>query len=145
MNMKKNVRRNFFIRFRFIQSQSTYKWNVSLYLGDQLFDFDLVACFRFLSCRCGPIKLISTNGRNIPEAITHFKSLAATTVKHRIQWLKTKFNYGIQWIHLPFTVTLCSPVPGCVNRSICTEISPTLSSGFCESNCRNWEKVINNC
>lgn len=57
----------------------TYKWNVSLYLGDQLFDFDLVACFRFLSCKCGPIKLISTNGRNMPEAMTHFKSLAATT------------------------------------------------------------------
>lgn len=34
---------------------------------------------------------------------------------------------------LPLTVTLCSPVPGCVNRSICTDISPTLSSGFCES------------
>lgn len=57
----------------------TYKWNDSLYLGDQLFDFDLVACLRFLSCKCGPIKLISTNGRNIPDWITHLRSLAATT------------------------------------------------------------------
>lgn len=59
----------------------TYKWKVSLYLGDQLFDFDLVACFRFFSCKCGPIKLISTNGRNIPDCITHFKSFAAITEK----------------------------------------------------------------
>lgn len=28
----------------------------------------------------------------------------------------------------PFTVTLCSPVPGCVNSSTCTETSPTVSS-----------------
>lgn len=36
-------------------------------------------------------------------------------------------------LNLPLTVTLCSPVLESVDRSICTEISPTLSSGFCES------------
>lgn len=45
----------------------TYKLKVSLYFGDQLFDFDFVANFLFLSCKFGPIKLISTNGRNIPD------------------------------------------------------------------------------
>lgn len=59
----------------------TYKLNDSLNFGDQLFDFDLVANLRFLSCKCGPIKLISTKGRNIPDGICHFKSLAATTEK----------------------------------------------------------------
>ncbi len=31
-------------------------------------------------------------------------------------------------IIIPLTVTLCSPVPGCVYKSTCTETSPTLPS-----------------
>lgn len=61
------------------KSMCTYKWKDSLNLGLRLFDLLLVECFRFLSCRWGPIKLISTNGRNIPPWITHFRSFAATT------------------------------------------------------------------
>lgn len=64
-----------------IPKKITYKLNVSLYLGDQLFDLDLVACFRFLSDRWGPIRFTSTKGLNIPETRFHFKSLAATTKK----------------------------------------------------------------
>ena len=56
----------------------TYKLNVSLNLGDQLFDLDFVAYFRFLSLRFGPIRLTSTNGRNTPW-LGQRKSLAATT------------------------------------------------------------------
>lgn len=59
----------------------TYKWNVSLYLGDQVFDLDLVANFRFLSARWGPIRFVSTNARNIPDCTGHLRSLAATTAK----------------------------------------------------------------
>lgn len=70
----------FFIILFIVIKIEAYKWNVSLNLGDQLLDFDLVACLRFLSWRCGPIKLISTKGLNIPDAMTHFKSFAATTV-----------------------------------------------------------------
>lgn len=77
MNKLSNINRWF--RLMHIYIKYTHKWNVSLNFGDQLLDFDLVACFRFLSCKCGPIKLISTNGRNIPDAMTHFRSLAATT------------------------------------------------------------------
>lgn len=61
----------------------TYKWNDSLNFGLRLFDLLLVECFRFLSCKCGPIKLISTNGRNMPDWIIHFRSLAATTGRDR--------------------------------------------------------------
>lgn len=59
----------------------TYKWKVSLYFGDQLLDFDLVACFRFLSARCGPMRFTSTNGRNIPVTVGHLRSFAATTAR----------------------------------------------------------------
>lgn len=59
--------------------KGSYKLKDSLYLGDQLLDFDFVANFLFFSCRCGPIKLMSTNGLNIPDGICHLRSLAATT------------------------------------------------------------------
>lgn len=62
----------------------TYKWKVSLYFGDQLFALDFVACFLFLSDKCGPIRFTSTKGLNIPETRFHFKSLAATTTKRKI-------------------------------------------------------------
>ena len=35
---------------------------------------------------------------------------------------------------LPLTVTLCSPVPGCVNRSTCMDTSPT---GSCPASGRS--------
>lgn len=57
---------------------STYKWKVSLNLGDQLLFLDLVWNFRFLSLRCGPMTLTSTKGRNMPD-VCHFKSLAPIT------------------------------------------------------------------
>lgn len=121
-NMKKKSNKN--EEQIWFTKKYTYKWNVSFNFGDQLFDFDLVAYFRFLSCKCGPIKLISTNGRNIPDAITHFKSFAATT-ENQIQlkfkiFFTSHFNVQLKVDnnHLPFTVTLCSPVPGCVNKSI---------------------------
>lgn len=56
---------------------------------------------------------------------------------HLRQWLKQHetFNqwYQIskeQYIILPLTVTLCSPVPGCVKRSIWTDTSPTAPSSW---------------
>ena len=60
------------------ESIVTYKQNVSLNFGDQLFDFDFVECLRFLSLRCGPIRCTSMNGRNI-LVVCHLRSLAATT------------------------------------------------------------------
>ena len=59
---------------------NTYKWKVSLNLGDKVLFFDLVACFLFLSARWGPIRFTSTKGLNIPVANCHFKLLAETTV-----------------------------------------------------------------
>ena len=56
----------------------TYKWKVSLNLGDQLLLLDLVECLRFLSARWGPIRCTSMNGRNIPFVL-HLTSFAATT------------------------------------------------------------------
>lgn len=56
----------------------TYKWNVSLNFGDQLLFFDFVANFLFLSFKCGPIMLTSTNGLNI-LVFGHLSSLQATT------------------------------------------------------------------
>lgn len=103
----------------------TYKWNISLYLGDQLFVFDLVECFLFLSDKCGPIKLISTNGLNIPDTRVHFRSFAATTTKY--DYL-ISFSSKIVYPILPLTVTLCSPVPGWVKRSTWIDTSPTLPS-----------------
>ena len=63
------------------ESVCTHKWNVSLYLGDQLLDLDLVECLRFLSLRCGPIRCTSTRGQNMP-VVCHFSPLAATTDQH---------------------------------------------------------------
>lgn len=83
----------------------TYKWNVSLYFGIQVLLLLLVVCLRFLSLRWGPHMANSTYGRNIP-VVRHFKPLAATTL----------------------TVTLCSPVPGWVNKSTWIETSPKDSS-----------------
>ena len=62
--------------------QNTYKWKVSLNFGDQLLLLDFVECFRRLSLRCGPIRLTSTKGRNMP-VVCHFRLLAATTVQIR--------------------------------------------------------------
>ena len=59
----------------------TYKWNVSLNLGDQLLLLDLVECLLFLSLRWGPMRLTSMKGRNILE-VRHFMSLAATTASN---------------------------------------------------------------
>jgi hypothetical protein len=108
------------------REKESYKWKVSLYFGDQLLVFDFVAIFLFLSCKCGPVKLISTYGRKTtPEGLAHFKSFAAITE------ISSMFR---QVLHIsisitpPFTVTLCSPDPACVNKSTWTETSPTTSS-----------------
>lgn len=76
--------------FWIIQIKATYKWKVSLYFGDQVFDLDLVANLRFLSARCGPIKFVSTNALNIPDWTGHFRSLAATTVWIELNWIFLK-------------------------------------------------------
>lgn len=47
------------------EDTDTYYWNVSLYFGDQLLFLVLVLNLRFLSARCGPTALTSTNGRNM--------------------------------------------------------------------------------
>lgn len=39
-------------------------------------------------------------------------------------------NFGKDNAQLPLTVTLCSPVPGCVKRSIWTDTSPTTPSSW---------------
>ncbi len=67
-------------QFQNFKMKLTYKWNVSLYFGDQVLDLDFVANLRFLSARCGPTKLVSTNGRKIPCWTSHLRSLAATTM-----------------------------------------------------------------
>jgi hypothetical protein len=69
------------IKLYILEPFNTYKWKVSLNLGDQLLDLDFVACFLFLSAKCGPIKFTSTKGLNMPVTVGHFRSLAATTVK----------------------------------------------------------------
>lgn len=56
----------------------THNWNASLYFAVQLLFFDLVVNFRFFSVSCGPTRLTSTNGRNIPE-VCHFMSFTAIT------------------------------------------------------------------
>lgn len=68
---------------------STYKWKVSLNLGDQLLFLDLVWNFRFLSLRCGPMMLTSTKGRNMPD-VCHFKSLAPITDREKKKTEKKK-------------------------------------------------------
>ncbi len=124
-----------------MMGETTYKWKVSLKFGDQLLDFDLVACLRFLSAKCGPIKCTSTNGRNIP-VVVHFKSPAATTtiivnIKRIMlfRFLPTNMATTTNEIMctrfyscLPLTVTLCSPVPGWVNRSAWMDNSPKILS-----------------
>ncbi len=62
----------------------TYKWKVSLNLGDQLLLFDFVECFRFLSLRCGPIRCTSMKGRNM-LVVCHLRSLAATTSESKTE------------------------------------------------------------
>lgn len=56
----------------------TYKWNVSLYLGDQVLLFVFVPCFLFLSPRLGPSMQTSTKGRNI-AVVCQFRLLIAIT------------------------------------------------------------------
>lgn len=53
------------ILFTNFKINNTHYWNVSLYFGDQLLFLVLVLNLRFLSARCGPIALTSTNGLNI--------------------------------------------------------------------------------
>lgn len=60
----------------------THNWNASLYFAVQLLFFDLVVNFRFFSVSCGPTRLTSTNGRNIPE-VCHFMSFTAITERER--------------------------------------------------------------
>lgn len=48
---------------------TTYKTNVSLYVGDQLLFFDLVEFLRRFPLRLGPTMFTSTKGRNIPKNI----------------------------------------------------------------------------
>ena len=62
----------------FEKTYCTHKWNVSLYLGDQLLDLDFVECLRFLSLRWGPMRCTSTRGQNMP-VVCHLRPLAATT------------------------------------------------------------------
>lgn len=129
MTLSVQIKVQFRINIVKSEMQSTYKWNVSLYFGDHVFDLDFVANLRFLSARCGPTKLVSTNGRNIPGWTGHFKSLAATTVDDkyiRNQIHSFKKMCGVK--RLPLTVTLCSPEPGWVNKSTWTLTSPTLPS-----------------
>lgn len=120
-----------------------YKWNVSLYLGDQLLVFDFVAIFRFLSWRCGPVRLISTYGRKTtPDGLAHLRSFAAMTekTKFRLIYISGMAHAGAL---IPLTVTLCSPDPACVNKSTCIETSPiTSSSTFVESTTRNVKKFV---
>lgn len=64
--------------------------------GDQLLLFDFVAYFLFFSAKCGPIRLTSTKGLNIPVAIAHLRSLAATT-KIRVFVIQS-FFFNIQYM-----------------------------------------------
>ena len=80
-----------------LMTSSTYKWKVSLYLGDHVLDLDLVANLRFLSDKWGPIKLTSTKARNIPDCTGHFKSLAATTVTGRHETDQVESQQPIIW------------------------------------------------
>lgn len=132
----------------------THNVKVSLYLGAQLLFLDLVAYFLFLSLRWGPMMYTSTNGRKIP-CVCHLRSLAATTDAGG-KWDKTsveikrandvkekkkrkgggiscsssvwKRNVKTQYVSLPLTVTLCSPVLGWVKISTWMDTSPTASS-----------------
>lgn len=58
----------------------THYWNVSLYFGDQLLFLVLVLNLRFLSARCGPRALTSTNGRNM-ALVCQMRLFTATTDK----------------------------------------------------------------
>ena len=51
-----------------------------MYFGDQLAFLFLVANFRFLSAKCGPIRLTSTYGLKV-WVFGVFRSFAATTKK----------------------------------------------------------------
>lgn len=111
---------------------ATHNWKLSLYLGAQLLFLDLVANFLFLSLRWGPMMLTSMKGRKMPD-VCHFRSLAATTVPcghvrlvgcHHPPTPPTPRTLPCP----PFTVTLCSPVPGWVKSSTWMDTSPTGSS-----------------
>lgn len=54
--------------------------------------FDLVVNFLFLSLWWGPIIVISTNGRNMPD-VCHFRSLAATTGKESHNLVYSKYSF----------------------------------------------------
>lgn len=82
---------DFNIQPQFVINSLSYKLKVSLNFGDQLLDLDLVACLRFLSARCGPIRFVSMNGRNMPCWITHLRSFAATTENAFIEF---RYIYG---------------------------------------------------
>lgn len=57
-----------------------------------MFVFDFVAIFLFLSCRWGPVRFISTYGRNTtPDGLAHLRSFAATTVEENFSLLKNHF------------------------------------------------------
>lgn len=76
----------------------THNWNASLYFAVQLLFFDLVVNFRFFSVSCGPTRLTSTNGRNIPE-VCHFMSFTAITERER----EKEFVKRCQgWINHPY-------------------------------------------
>ncbi len=63
-------------------SMITHYWNVSLYFGDQLLFLVLVLNLRFLSARCGPTALTSTNGRNM-ALVCQMRLFTPTTEKKR--------------------------------------------------------------
>lgn len=64
------------------EDTDTYYWNVSLYFGDQLLFLVLVLNLRFLSARCGPTALTSTNGRNM-ALVCQMRLFTPTTEKRR--------------------------------------------------------------
>lgn len=66
----------------YLNKGSTHYWNVSLYFGDQLLFLVLVLNLRFLSARCGPTALTSTNGRNM-ALVCQMRLFTPTTEKHR--------------------------------------------------------------
>lgn len=117
----------------------TYKLKLSLNFGDQLLFLDLVWNLRFLLLRWGPIMVISTKGRNMPD-VCHFKSLAPTTKCVKKTHAHREEEDDIMRWHLaknatylascyedsnrPLTVTLRSPFPGWVCSSIWTDTSP---------------------
>lgn len=81
----------------------THYWNVSLYFGDQLLFLVLVLNFRFLSARCGPRALTSTNGRNM-ALVCQMRLFTATTEEASRKEKKQYF----QTLNHHFVKALCS-------------------------------------